>query len=614
MNTAKMRGSYGVGYEGTVIKQILLLLALLFIVYSNTLDNGFVWDDIALIANNARVHSLRYVPSHFTVSFFDQPDGPPEGKQYPYWRPLTLLSLSLDYAAWGNNPFGYHLTNLLLHALNAVLVLLIFRRIPATRRLAFIGALIFALHPLQTTPVAYISGRTYLLAAAFFLCACVLFLRRITTKNAGAACTAGMALCVALSLMATEMVFTAPLLLLLLAAMAYMPFAHRSIEAAIAAAAAVAGYVICRSSLNLPMTGWLASTGLLSVRRLLAVAESLMLYGRLVLLPVGLHMERFLDLPQASDPLALCCAAAALLIAAAAAYGVRRRNLQAYLLCWSLLALLPASNIIPIYPDIAARQIFLGEHFLYLPLVALSMIGAMAWRAATDQMSRWPSLIRSAGVAALALLGTLTYAHNEYWKDEATLYSLTLKRYPDSVRMCTNLAIVYAREGRFDESLSLLQGVAKRNPLSDLTHCRLAAVYYKMAKLDLAYEELTRALAINPRSAAALDGLGMIDRAGGRIDSAIAYYKKAIDASPLYLTPRLNLAAAYMDQGKAELALRALRDAVAIDPDSIEARTRLATIYEKQGRAEEAAAQYRILFARHPECETARATHGGAQR
>jgi protein O-mannosyl-transferase len=614
MNTAKMRGSYGVGYEGTVLKQILLLLALLFIVYSNTLDNGFVWDDIPLIERNPRVHSLKYLPSHLTAPFFDQPDGLAEGRQYPYWRPLTLLSLSLDYAAWGNNPFGYHITNLLLHALNAVLALLIFRLIPATRRAAFIGALIFALHPLQTTPVAYISGRTYLLAASFFLCACVLFLRRITTENAGAACTAGMALCVALSLMATEMVFAAPFLLLLLSVMTHRPFARRSIEAAIAAAAAVAGYVVCRSLLNLPMTGWLASTGLLSARRLLAVAESLMLYGRLALLPVGLHMERFMDLPPASDPMALWCAAAALLIAAATAYGVRRRNLQAYLLCWSFLALLPASNIIPIYPDIAARQIFLGEHFLYLPLVALSMIGALAWRAATDHMNRWSSLMRVAGVSVLALFGTLTYAHNEYWKDEATLYSLTLKRYPGSVRMCTNLAIVYAREGRFEESLRLLRTVANQNPLSDLTHCRLAAVYYNMGKLDLVREELTRALTISPHSAAALDGLGMIDHAGGRIDNAIAYYKMAIDASPLYLPPRLNLAMAYLDKGETERALQTLRDALSIDPDSIEARTRLATIHEKQGRAEEAAAQYRILFARHPECATALPTHGRAQR
>jgi len=135
-----------------------------------------------------------------------------------------------------------------------------------------------------------------------------------------------------------------------------------------------------------------------------------------------------------------------------------------------------------------------------------------------------------------------------------------------------------------------------------------------MGKLDLAHEELTCALTINPQSAVALDGLGMVDRAEGRTDSAIARYKMAIDASPLYLLPRLNLAAAYMDQGKAESALQTLRDALSIDPDSIEARTRLAAIYEKQGRTEEAAAQYRILFARHPECETALPTHGRAQR
>ena len=601
-------------YEGTVLKQILLLISLLFIVYSNTFDNGFVWDDIPLIEGNPRVHSLQHLPSHFTAPFLDQADGPAEVRQYPYWRPLTLLSLSLDYAAWGNNPFGYHLTNFFLHALNAVLVLILLGALSSAPRLALYASLLFSLHPLQTNAVSYISGRTDLLATTFLLIASLFCLRHLSSPRGSGVTIAGIALCLALSLMAKETALTAPLLFFLLGGIAGRPFARRSMEAVLASVVVLIAYVACRELLKFSMTNWVPVPGAVSVAGLAAVAESLVLYARLFILPTGLHMERFLDIPPLRDPAALISMCAVLMVTLWAARGLVRGALTGYLFFWSLIALLPTSNIVPIYPHIAARQIFLGEQFLYLPSVGLAALMALLWLAAESRVKVRPALTRAMGACVLLLLGTLAYAHNEYWKDEATLFSLTLKRYPGSVRMRSNLALVYARQGRFDESLRLLHTVADQNPLSNLTHCRLAAVYYKMGKLDLAHEELTCALTINPQSAVALDGLGMVDRAEGRTDSAIARYKMAIDASPLYLLPRLNLAAAYMDQGKAESALQTLRDALSIDPDSIEARTRLAAIYEKQGRTEEAAAQYRILFARHPECETALPTHGRAQR
>jgi len=601
-------------YEATVLKQILLLISLLFIVYSNTFDNSFVWDDIPLIETNPRVHSLRYIPTYFTVPFFGQPAGLSEGMQYPYWRPLTLLSLSLDYAAWGRNTFGYHLTNLFLHALNAVLVLLIFRLVPGAQRVAFICALVFALHPLQTNAVSYLSGRTDLLATAFLLAASLFCLRHLSAPRGSGASIAGIALCLVLSLMAKETALTAPLLFFLLGGIAGRPFARRNTEAVLASIAVLIAYVACREILRLSMGGWVSALGAVSAGGLAAVTESLVLYARLFILPIGLHMERFLAIPPLHDPAALFSICAVILAMLWAARSIARGTRAGYLFFWSCAALLPVSNIIPLYPAIAARQIFIGEQFLYLPSVGISAIMAFFWLAADSRSEGWHVLARAAAAGVLLLFGILTYAHNEYWKDEVTFYSSTAKYYSGSVRMCTNLAILYAREGQFDESLRLLHTMADQNPLSDLTHCRLAAVHYKMGKLDLAREELTRALTLNPHSAAALDGLGLIDRAGGRIDSAIAYYTRAIAASPLYLPPRLNLAAAYMDQGKAESALRALHDAVSTDPDSIEARTRLASLYEKQGRPEEAAAQYRILFARHPECETALRAHRRGQR
>ncbi len=600
--------------EATVLKQILLLISLIFIIYSNTFDNSFVWDDIPLIENNPRVHALKYIPLHFTTPFFGRSADFSEDSQYPYWRPLTLLSLSLDHAAWGDNPFGYHLTNLFLHAINAVLVLLIFRLVPGAQGAALTCSLIFALHPLQTNAVSYVSGRTDLLATVFFLAASLFCLRHLFAPKASGATIAGILLCLGLSLLAKETALIAPLLIFLLGAIAGRPFTRRNAEAVLSSIAVLIAYVICRESLRLSMGGWISALAAVSAGGLAAAAESLVLYARLFFLPTDLHMERFLSIPHLRDPAALFSVCAVILAMLCAARSIARGTRGGYLFFWSLAALLPVSNIIPLYPAIAARQIFIGEQFLYLPSIGISAIMAFCCCAADSFLEGRRAWARAAAAGVLLCFGMLTYAHNSYWKDEATFYSSTLKYNSGSVRMCTNLAILRAREGRFDESLRILQKVADQNPRSDLTQCRLAAVHYKMGRLDLARKELTRALALNPHSAAALDGLGLLDRAAGGIDSAIEYYTRAIAASPLYLAPRLNLASAYMDQGKADSALRVLHDAVTTDPDSIEARTRLASCYEKQGRHAEAAAQYRILFARHPECETALRAHLSGRR
>ena len=133
-----------------------------------------------------------------------------------------LVTLSLDHALWGLAPVGYHLTNVWLHALNAALVLLLFRLIPRTRPAAFPAAILFACHPLQTNAAAYISGRTDLLAALFVLLGCILLARRLALpgpSGAGSATACAVGLCTALAAMSKESAFAAPLLLLLTGAL-----------------------------------------------------------------------------------------------------------------------------------------------------------------------------------------------------------------------------------------------------------------------------------------------------------------------------------------------------------------------------------------------------------
>ena len=598
MNTAKMRGSYGVGYEGTVLKQILLLIALLFIVYSNTFDNGFVWDDYFLIENNYRIHSSAHIATLFTTPFFPQA---PEESSAPYWRPLALFSFALDYAFWRNNTFGFHLSNFLIHSLNAALVLLLWRAIPATRKIALYASLVFALHPLQTTAAAYISDRTDLLASAFFLLSCIFYLRHIAFARGSAANIMGLGVSLFLSLMAKEAALAAPLVFCMLGGMASGAFSRRSMQALLTSILVLAAYLITRHLLRLSVGVWVAATGAISAHNLCAVAESLLIYARLFFFPVGLHMERFLDIPRSIDIRALLSPAVVILLLLIAARAVRRRDLLAYPIFFALAALLPASNIVPLYPAFAGSQLFLGEQFLYLPMAGLSAAAALAFVMIAERAAKYRTAIAAGAVAVLAIFGILGYAHNEYWRDNQTFYSETLSRYPGSVRMNTNLGLHYAAQGRYEESIMLLRAVREQNPRSAIAHLNLGNAYHAMGKLQDAREELMRANELCPSSASVLQSIGLLDMSEGKVNDAVERYKSALALSPHNIVVRLDLATAYIQESEFGKAEQTLREALSFDPSSLQARSLLARVLERQGRREEAAEQYAAILRTYPD-------------
>lgn len=584
-------------------KKIVLLILLVFIVYSNTFDNAFVWDDTKLIAENVKVHYLKYVPQLFTRDYFDRATAPSHnGLAQQYWRPLVLLSFSLDYFFWGRNPLGYHLTSVALHAFNAILVLIVLGMVPKTRPVSWYAALIFALHPLNTNAVAFISGRTDLLAATFFLLACAAFLRYVSTERSGRLAVIGMALCLSLSLTAKESFMIAPLLLLLLGAYA----AHRSkrrIEGTLCVSIAIlAAFFLYRAAVDIPLGDLRAALRRISVRTLLAAAESVVLYGRLFLLPTGLYLDRFMPLPSSITPGALslaCLLAAAIPMAARSLF---HRNPNGFFAFWFLAALLPVSNVIPIYPGLAAAQLYVGEHLLYLPAIGLAGLLASTWLAASNRRIAASSIIRAAGASVLIIFGILTYAHNEYWRDELTFYERTVRKSPGSSRMLLNLGMSYAQQKRYDEAAKTIAGALRLNPDWAIAHNGLGVVYAMKGDTDAARMEFKRAVELDPWLAAAHCNLGMT---AANAAEAEGHYKKAVEISPAYTAARIKLAAVYMGQGGTDKAIGVLNDALYYDPRSLEARADLAAAYEKARRYKEAAEQYRLIASWYPGCASA---------
>jgi Tfp pilus assembly protein PilF len=627
----------------------LIVALLVGAVYANTLGHGFVWDDPHLITRNVDTHRLRSIPLHFASEFLEGRRPGETGPVNAYWRPVVLVTLTLDHALWGLAPAGYHLTNVLLHALNAALVFLLFRTIPRTRAAAFPAAILFACHPLQTNAVAYISGRTDLLAALFVLLGCILLARRLALpapSGAGGASACAVGFCTALAAMSKESAFAAPLLLLLTGALSAPPpdggdpppapgRGGAILRLAGASAAALCLVLVCRRLAGLPSP----ATAPPSLPVVLAAAKSIFVYAALVVFPVGLHMERFLPVPALPTPATLLPAAALLLAAFVVARALLRRGTSPVplLLCWALAALLPAGNLLPLYPAYADREIFIGEQFLYLPLAGVSGAIACAWvsllgggafrrlrntpphradesahcegdvqpgngdkrRAGDGTAAR--TAWRAGGVAALLLLSALARLHNDYWRDAATFYSETVARGSHSERMLINLGLIRAVEGRCEESERILRNVAARNPRSLLARLSLAHTYLWIHRPDKARAEIEESARIAPGSPEVLAASGLLLLEEGRPHDAVRDLSAAVAAAPRDPALGVKLASACLAAGEPERAERAVREALAVDPTSFEARMLLAVCCERQGKRREAFEAYREIARRRPD-------------
>ncbi|HCA42753.1 MAG TPA: hypothetical protein DEP28_05815, partial [Bacteroidetes bacterium] len=157
------------------ILNYLILIAVVFAVYFNSLENQFVFDDESVIQTNSSLTTLSSIPKYFTGD-----DGFHKviGK---YYRPVVSTSYNIDYAIWGLNPFGFHLTNIIIHLIATLILFrllqLIFIKQKNVNLIALLGTLIFAVHPIHTEAVSWVSGRTDSFFTIFFFASFLYYLK-----------------------------------------------------------------------------------------------------------------------------------------------------------------------------------------------------------------------------------------------------------------------------------------------------------------------------------------------------------------------------------------------------------------------------------------------------
>ena len=559
-------------YTGRRLPALAVLFAVAFMCYGNSLNADFHLDDLHQIVNNQYVKSLRNVPSFFV--------NPERGSFYSsarIYRPVTFGTFALSYAMSGYDRWGYHLFNIIVHALNACLVYLVLASAlrglgrEESRFAALAPALLFAVHPLQTDAVTYISGRSILLASFFCLLALLAFIEyRRGRLSATLFFAASLALSM-LGMMSKEAAVCLPGLMF-----AYdlaEPRARRWLFLAyLPAVTAVAAFLLVKAALHSEVGD---SNALGAWRYFITESHVWLLYARLFVFPFNQNMDYYMKPLVSADFLSYLSFG---LVASAVyiIYRIRKtRPDLAFCGLWAILALAPESSVIPI-PDVVR------EYRMYLSVGGLAGLVCLA-----SPVVRLNVGIKAALALTLALFCVLTVGRNRVWATEYSLWADVAGKSPLSARAHANLGKALIADNRFADAVAELDLALKyTDPSYDqsLSVRNLRGICLNnMGKTGQAVDEFRGIIALAPDYKEAYMNLSQILYSSGRYAEAAETLSRELERYPDYARARLLLGKTYAKTDRIKDALSQMEEAVRIDPSDYAARYDLAVLYAKSG-------------------------------
>lgn len=542
---------------------LLLLAAAVFLAYLPALGSGFLnWDDPDTVVGNAAV----------TGGFGGLVDiwG---GRIFSTWLPVYFSSLWLDHAIYGDAATGYHVTNLILHLLNALLVLAIVRRLTKRDAVAWGAAFLFALHPAAIQSVAWISERKGLLAFLFAGLSLLWFLkaaeadggRRWIRHGAGAAF-------LVVALLAKGSALALPLILLAYVVALRWPERRGRWTADLAPYFAVAA-VLAVVHLGIAREEGTAVAGAGPGLGALLVADLRVLGGylRLLFLPFG-GQSAIHDIPvggfDGSAALGLLVIA---LFGAGLVLAWRRNRTLFFALAAELLALAPFNNLFP------RTTVLFAERYLYLSLLGAAMAIALLVAAAARRGP--PAAVPAALAAAVVLLGGFAVARARTWSDPVTLFTDAAEKAPGSWLAWMKKGEALSARERYREAADAFARAAE-NATTALDEVRARA---NLSGVRLATGEPAEALATADAAAKRLPELGREERealtyhvevnrgsaltALSRPAEAAEAYRAAARVRPEDAAPLAALSGALLAAGDPAKALEAGKEAARLDPD-----------------------------------------------
>lgn len=620
----------------------LVLTALLSFTFYSALSNDFVnYDDPEYVLENARIQSgLNWQTVRWAFS----------SGYAANWHPLTWLSHALDYRLFHLQAWGHHLTSVLLHLTNAVLLFIFLERTTGSVSRSLVVAALFGVHPLHVESIAWVSERKDVLSSLFWILGMLSYQRYVSrpgNERTGRRLYYGLTLLLfALGLLSKPMVITFPFCLMLLD---YWPGARfdgggrplsRFLKLtwekwpffALSALSALITYLVHLHGSSLASPVYFP----LSVR-LMNVPVSYCRYLWKMFYPVDLCP--FYIHPRTWPVGVIASTTLVLVVVSIAAVRLRLRTPYFFIgWTWFLITLLPVIGII----QTGSQSI--ADRYTYIPYIGLFI--AVCWLI-PDFLPRFVGrdiLLRSATATTLVALAVLTQHQVAYWKNGETLFQHAVNVEPNNTLAHANLGaglmqsgrrveaeqhlrealrlageaadkmvgahlalgMLLTDEGRYDEAILNYRKAVARHPDDAKAHLLLGIALHRIGALDGAIEEFHAAAKLQPDLVEAYNNLGMVHREEGKLDAAVQFYRTALSVQSSFADAHNNLAIALSLQERPQEAVGEFQRAIELDPTSPAFRTNLGAQFEQMDKLDEAVAEYREALRVAPDYAEAR--------
>ncbi len=622
----------------------LVLLTLL--VYVPAMDGDFLWDDNWLVTENPHLGSFKGLVRMWTVDWWGD-------KTVPDYFPVTLTSFWLEWPLWGDKPAGYHVTNILLHAVSAVLLWRVLARLGV--RWAWLAGALFAVHPVNATSVVWIAERKNTLSMVFYLLALNCYLR--FDERAGWRWYFAALGLFLLALLSKTSVVMLPVVLLLTAwwrrdkvtwrdLLKSAPFLVLSIALSIVGILyqtyaviqdspvrqanegfffrlAVAGMapwfymlkmvfpyplamVYPRWSIDpkglpyylpglalvglLALTLWLRRWRPVSLAKVIAVVVAVGI--ALGLVQGSYRMDPFL---KSCWPYLLLGLGLVGLVAGLWRWKVGCRGMLAAL-AYFVVTLFPVMGFFTMYYHLYS---FVADHWQYVSMIGLLALAAGGAEFLARRVPR--GVVPVAAVIVVGVLSVLTWHRSEVCADRYQLWKANIATYPDHFLPYYNLGRVQDEEGRYDDALKNYEKSRQLNEHFDRPYTNIGSILFKRGDILAAARYFDQALRVYPDSVPARANLGVVLHVLGRTEEGLHQLRRAERVNEHSLLVQVNMTTLLMDMGRVDEAVQHARKAVEVDPSNYQPRIQLARCLAHQGQRQEAIEQATIAVALKPD-------------
>jgi len=515
----------------------IIIAVFAILIFYNSLDNEFVFDDESVVVNNIALQEFSNIPKYFAGGEgFHKVIG-------RYYRPIVSTLYTVDYAIWGLNPMGFHITNIIIHVISCLLLFVILMHLFGDYKYgilaSLIAALVFAAHPIHTEAVSWISGRTDSLVTLFFFAAFLFYSKFIksikigeeqdTDETGKSGFQKYKFLIISLlfyffGLLSKEMIITFPVVIILydfIYRKKNLSYIKENLNAYISIVVVTIIYLVLRYIVLIDVVEretYAYFYGMDFVTVTATMLKTVPMYFKLLFVPINLlyHYNGFI--PDSNSFLDINVILSILFITLLIYLSVffyKRHSVISFCLLFFIVSLIPVMNIVP-------TMNLMAERFLYITSFSLSILIAYLIVKFMNENNLVPAILIS--LVMILLLSFFTYERNKDWKDNNTLY-YTGKDVEGTV-LLTNYGNIFANNKQFGQAEIMYRKAIELRDNSLLAHHNLGLIYLLRGQLDSAEIKFKKGLSIDSLAPDGYLQLANVYQAQGKIGDAIDQLEK----------------------------------------------------------------------------------------